>query len=251
MSLRALIMAGLLGFAGSASAFSHPDVTTTKWSYTGITETTVDVTGLGLSADPAVLFGAATNSGDVLLFSPPAFTATAANGTFDETGSQLQLMIGGNSPADIIDKITIQEFGDAVFTDPFSNGTAGTGGYLSMSGFITVLEVSGVSVAPTVIGFVGTFSLGSTPNLVSNPGTSLWSGTAFIDVAAVVANATKVMVSLDNDLWAYSETGSPVGTTAKIQKKISNGVVITVPEPGAIALLALAGLGALLRTRRS
>lgn len=233
-----LTAVAVLGLAVAANATAiHPNVITTKWSFTGIQETSN-------AGDPEPLWGAPIASGDVLLFSPPAFTAQANNGGFADTGSQLQMMIKGNSPTDIIDKITIQEFGDAVFVGA---GTAATGGFINMAGFITVLEVSGIAVAPTVIGFIGTFTVGPSFSLPANPGTTLWKGTGFIDVAALVANATKVMVSLDNDLYVYTEAG----TFAKIQKKVTNGVVITVPEPGTLALFGLVCLGVRLRVRRS
>jgi hypothetical protein len=56
-----------------------------------------------------------------------------------------------------------------------------------------------------------------------------------------------VRVALDNDLYAYSEAG----TSSKVQKKVTNGLVVTVPEPGALALLVLGCLSLGLRGRRA
>jgi hypothetical protein len=105
--------------------------------------------------------------------------------------------------------------------------------------------VNGLPIAPIFIGFTGTF----TPpdvllGLPGDLGTTLWSGSAVIDVASVAPNATKVFLSMDNNLVASSEEG----TSALIQKKVVSGpsIIITVPipEPNTAILLGmgLAGL---------
>lgn len=70
-----------------------------------------------------------------------------------------------------------------------------------------------------------------------------------MDIASVVANATRIHLALDNDLFA----GSEAGTSAKIQKKVVDGpsIIISVPEPSALTLLALGCLALGLRARRS
>jgi hypothetical protein len=133
---------------------------------------------------------------------------------------------------------------------------------LSLSGFVTVLEVNNAPVAPVVISFgppapnpvddpdvLVTFTPGSTTGLPGDEGTTIWSAGFSMDIASVVANVTKVALSLDNDLFA----GSEAGTSAKIQKKVVDGpsIIISVPEPGLLSLLVLGCLALGLRARRS
>jgi hypothetical protein len=100
-----------------------------------------------------------------------------------------------------------------------------------MSGFLTVTEDINGPITPVVIPFVGVFTPTDTLLLPGDAGTTLWTGSVYIDVAAQVADAFKATLSFDNDLYAASETD----TTATIQK---TGVTITVvPEPGTLVLL--------------
>jgi hypothetical protein len=83
-------------------------------------------------------------------------------------------------------------------------------------------------------------------------GTSLWNGSVVVDVESIVANATKVQLSLDNDLYAYTELA---GNVAKIQKKVVDGpsiIIGVIPEPGTILLLGggLLAMGIRARSRR-
>ena len=216
--------------------------------YNPVVGTNVSFTGIQESSsfgDPEPLFGQPTGSGNQLLFFPPQFLATAAGGTFDQTGSQLQLTVAGNGPTDTITTILIDEFGDALL---LGSGTAATGTYASMSGFVTVLEDINGPITPVVIGFVGTFSPSAMLALPGDAGTTLWSGSVAVDVAAQVPNATKAFLSFDNDLTAFSE----VGTSAKIQKKVVDGpaiVVTVIPEPTTGALLSLGLVGLVLFKR--
>ena len=160
-----------------------------------------------------------------------------------------------------IDQIYSSEFGDATLIGP--DGTGGTGVFAGMSGFVTVLEVNGVAVAPTVISFnaggvnppgvTGAFTPGALGSAglerSAFPGTTIWNGKVVIDVAAIVANVTKVQLSFDNDLYAYSELA---GNSAKIQKKVVDGPAIiigVIPEPGTFALLGGGLLALAIRAR--
>lgn len=199
--------------------------------------------------DPEPLFGAPTGvAANSLLFTPTTFSASAAgNLGYDETGSQLQATImATNLSLPYIQKVILMEFGDTFLSGV---GTAATGTFASMSGFVTVLETSsGACVgASCILGFTGVFTPSDLLGLPANVGTTNWSGAATIDVAASFPTATKVQVSWDNDLYAYSETG----TSALIQKKVGTKISVVVPEP-ATALLVGGGLFAfVLRARRS
>jgi hypothetical protein len=206
--------------------------------------------------DPEPLFDVPTVTGDQLLFFPPNFTASAAGGGFDQTGALLLTDIAANGPTDSLDILRISEFGDNLLTGV---GTAATGTFVSMSGFVTVTETAGGVIAPLVIGFTGTF----TQDLFALPGdlgTKLWSGTVEVDIEQALIDAgftgldtkaIKATLSFDNDLTAFSEAG----TSAKIQKKVVDGpaiIIEIIPEPatGALMGLGLLGLSALGRRRQ-
>jgi hypothetical protein len=245
----ALVLAGSAGATAIHGQFVGTDFTFGTFGASG--QLVQETSNLG---DPEPLFGAPVVSGNALLFSPPAFTASATGaGGFADTGSQLQFELVGNTVTDYIDKITIQEFGDVVFAGvPFA--TAATGSFINMTLFVTVMEVNGSAIGPITGSVAGSFTVGPTFDAVTQGQntTTLWQGTAFFDVDAflaansIVGSATKVRVALDNDLYAYSEAG----TTSKVQKKVANGLVVTVPEPSALVLLALGCLSLGLRARR-
>ena len=220
----------------------HGDFFGTNIDFLGIQETS----SYG-DPEPACCFGAPIATGNQLLFFPPNFTAEASGaGGSDQTGAQLQGTIMATGALNTIDTIILDEFGDALLT---GTGSAATGTFASLSGFVTVLEVLGVPVTPVVIGFIGTFTPSELLALPTDAGTTLWSANASIDVASVVPNATKVFLSLDNDLSAFSEAG----TSAKLQKKVVSGpaIVITViPEPTTAILFSLGLIGLALQGRR-
>ena len=241
LSIGLALAATLLFAAQSNATTAYPDYVGPNIGFTGIQETST-------FGDPEPLFGAPIGLGNQLLFFPANFSASSAGGAgVDQTGSQLQAQISAVGPLDTIDTINITEFGDAVLT---GIGTAATGTFASMAGFITVLEDISGPITPVQIPFVGVFSPSDLLTLPGDAGTTLWSATVSIDVASVVPNATVAFLSYDNNLVASSEAG----TSSLIQKKVVDGpavIVDVIPEPGT-AVLVGSGLILLgIRSRRN
>jgi hypothetical protein len=266
---RLLLLSVLVVFASllaSQSAFATNTYTSyfgTSVSFTAIQETSnLGDLELPPSSTGTCCFGAPTGVGDSLLFFPTDFVASASGaGGYDGTGAQLQTLITATMLGATIDQILLSEYGDLEILGPA--GTGATGVFASMAGYVTVLEVSGVAVTPIVIGFNagGVSDPGVTaafsPVAVGDGtyvrptyiGTALWNGQVVIDLESVVPNATKVQLSLDNDLYAYTELA---GNTAKIQKKVESGpsiIIGVIPEPGTFALLGGGLLALALRAR--
>ena len=241
LSAAVVVVASMLVAAAAwAAPINHGSYAGPTVSFNNITETTAPTD----PTDPDELFGAPVGIADSIGFFPTAFTAGSVNGVgpyapfgaIDFTSSQLQVEIIATAMGATIDMVTLTEFGDTSLTD-IGVGTGATGASVSMSGSVTILSVGGVDVPVTparIIPFTGVFD----QDLFALPGdlgASTWIGSIDVDVAAVEANVTRVMLSLDNTLTASSE----VGTSALIQKKVAGGLVITVPEPTSLALVTL------------
>ena len=129
---RALVVAfvGLALSAPAAFAVTYGPFSGDNVDFVTVTETTQT------PGDPAVLFGAPMVAGDQLIFFPPAFSATSANGVSDSTLSQLQADIVATTPGFAIESLRIQEFGDTVLS---GTGSTTTKTELALSGFHPVL----------------------------------------------------------------------------------------------------------------
>lgn len=236
--LCAALVAGFAVAAG-ATPINHGTYVGTDTIYNDVTESTQS------GGDPDLLWGAPTLVGDQLLFFPPSFSATAAGaGGADTTLSLLTILIEAK-PTRTLDQILLTEFGDTALSGA---GTLVTQTKVSMSGFVTVTEDLGGAIVPVIIPFIGTFTQ-SIFDLPNDPGTTLWSGSILVDVAAQVPNATLLTLSLNNQLDAFSETSS----SATIQKKVVSGPAVEIsiiPEPATGLLFGL-GLVSLALRRRS
>ncbi len=198
------------------------------------------------------LWGSPTAVGDALTFNSMAFGASATGANpIDLTDGTLSMVIAAR-PGFTLSRFTINERGDYSLG---GTGTANTRVSAGLRMFINILDINGnpVNTGPIAIPSIGgTFSNGGSWNLVNNPGLTLdWNGSATVDLDAFLASqqisgqATRISISLDNSLLAQAEAGS----VAFIKKKDFGGFTITVPTPGAAALLVLGGLAASRRRR--
>ena len=168
-------------------------------------------------------------------------------GGFDFTDGQLDLTVKANAGNAIP---TIQFSSKATFP-LIGAGTASTYVDVSATFFIDVIKVDGVGIGSLSTTATMTFSpvANGTMTLPGYPGGGqFWSGAFSFNVNAFLAannvpylnGATEIKVTLDNTLYAFSETG----TAAFIAKKDFKGLGITVPsvpEPTTLTLVLCGG----------
>lgn len=244
-AMRALLAVAVLALAAMPAGATtiYGNLSGTNFDFLGVQETST-------FGDPEPLFGAPTVSADQLLFFPTNFSATSAGGAPDLTGSQLQLTIMATGPGATVEALKLTEAGDTTIG---GLGTAATGTFIGIGGTITVLEdINGVLPVAQIFTFDDSdvvYSPGNTFSLGANTGTTGWTAMLYVDIAAIVPNATKVHIGFDNNLFAFSEAT----TAASIQKKAVSGPTIVfevIPEPGTFVLVATGLIALAIPARR-
>lgn len=212
-----ILAAGLVaGLAGSANAFvpwSNPNGAGSffTWSNGGSDN--------GFFGSPTLV------GGDSFVFFPSNFRAQASNGGTGTKSDRLSFTLEANAGFEF-SQITIREVGDY--------GNTGGGRVIANMGmFVTDLNTFRVvsdnaTYDNSIAGFGNWTAQTSVSNLENQP--PKW---------------TKIQVVLNNNLIAIA---GPNGV-AFIEKKVTGGIIITVPTPGSLALMGMGGLVALRRRR--
>ncbi len=162
------------------------------------------------------LFGSPTVTGNSFIFFPQAFNASSTNGVADQTNDRLQFELIAK-PGFVFNGIAITEIGDYTISGV---------GSVSVTAGLFVTDLNGFRVADDH--FSQTF----------NSGAANWSGTPSVDLSIMPPDWVHVMVVLDNVLAATSQANS----TSFIEKKVTGGVIITIPSPASASMLILGGL---------
>lgn len=216
--------------ATGMGAIVYPNVSGPNVSFTQITEDSVTST--------LPLFGAPTLIGDKLMFFPTRFASNSVNDQANTTSGTLKLVANALAANAFIQNITIQEFGDWMLTGT-GNASANVAGLLT----VTDLDTSSVFTAPLTVTPDGPFSL---PN---NSGQFQAAAAINLPFDLGAGTGTKrAQIVFNNNL----QTVAGPGTAAFIQKKViaGPGVIIVIPEPATMSLLAVGGVLALIRRNR-
>ena len=214
----------------------------------------LDVTETANSpGDTPPLFGAPAVFGDTLDFDPTGFSAGASDGSTDLTDGQLTLGIMAQSGL-VIDSLVVSESGDYSLLG-FTPNSAGAG--VASPLFIDIVEVDGITINP--ISFTTSLIIGPSDGdfWIGPDGVGfvngIWSGSANVNIAQAVSDAgydggaTKLSVSLNDTLFAYS---SVEGSSSLIAKKDFKIGTVTIPEPSTLALVFVGLLAGLSPVRR-
>jgi hypothetical protein len=223
-------------------------------SFTGVTVDYIDVTEQSTTGDPLPLFAAPVLSADSIDFNPAGFDAGGAGaGGLDNVGARLTFTIQAHAG----EVIPIIVFGEAGETTMAGAGTDNTSTEVTANGTITISAVDGAAIVPVTQPIALTFTPSSGTYGLASDGGGLpifhtnWSGSRSLNVSQILTNsgvsftmgATNVSIDLVNTLTASSEAD----TNSLISKK-DFGVTV-VPEPGSLALVALAVITVCGRTR--
>ncbi len=202
---------GVVAAAGSASAFvpwSNPNGNGSFFSWSN------GGSDNGLFGSPILV------NGDSFVFFPSNFRAQSSNGVAAQTSDRLSFTLEAFQGFEF-SQITITEIGDY--------GVLG-GGTVAANMALFTTDLNNGRIAT------------DNQTFTANSGLSNWNLTAQTTLTGPPA-WTKIQVVLNNNLLAISRDGG----LSFIEKKVTRGIIITVPTPGAMALL---GLGGLVATRR-
>ena len=190
------------------------------------------VTGLVESSatDPLPLYGTPIAVGNSLSFSTGPFAAAQAGVGSDITSGQLSFFIQAD-PGLFIESISLDEIGDFLMLGSTAEVTAG--GTL----VATILD-------PLIGGFVSD-PIDFVPGMpLTGTGSGIWSGQAMVDLSNY--QATWVRIDLDNILIAASDKASHAAFMDKKALTV-NVAFAQIPEPAALALMAMGMLAVLKR----
>ena len=249
--LKRLIVAvvALLSVAVQADAavFSYGNFLGTSYMYLDVVEDT--------RQQPDALFGTPSILGNTLDFDPVSFAANVSS----VTGTSSSLIVDGQLNFTVMSNSDSTPISLVRFTEAGDYSLAGLGAAQATASVAapvrwTITHVDGAALATPIS---GADSLTFTPSgSFALPGDlatgALWDGELDVDVAGFAAangitgNVTKVEFALDNTLTVAAADGGSAG----IFKKDFSGVIINVPEPGAVSLLVLGLAGFVARRRR-
>jgi hypothetical protein len=204
---------------------------------------------INVMEDNQQLFGAPIISGDSLVFAPVDFDAESVDGGAELTDGTLSMFVMAQDGFALTD-LVIEEAG---FFTLAGIGTDITRVFAGLAASVNIIEVDGTPFvgSPSILNFSETLA---DFNLADDGVNFLtaWSGIFSVDIAdaaasqlGITGDITKVSLTINNQLLAVSEDGS----VSFIDKKALDAIVVTVPEPAAVALFA-SGLAVMTGVRR-
>jgi hypothetical protein len=218
-------------------SYGYGDRVAQTVTYGSVTETSI--------VNTTAAYGSPSVSKDSLycdLISLGVFSITASSATSELkwTEGALSSRISANSGY-AVNSLTILENG---VYDVNGSGTSVTYAKVTLSGVLKITEVDGKSITPVTDSFSETLTY-----TLSN-GSGDWNIPFTLDLDSILAasgisgNVTAVTLTLDNMLYAASETTS-IAYIAKdmIQVDATTSVIDAAPEPSTIAMLGVAGIG--------